>query len=61
MVDEFMKTNEAALNNKAKIDFDFLYALMKPTLLNYKALYEVLLTLSYSLSPIDKHGQRRLR
>ncbi len=41
MIEEFMKMHNQALIDKGRIDFDFLYALMKPELLSYKSFYEV--------------------
>lgn len=41
MIDEFVKSNSQTFIDHGKIDFDFLYSLMKPTLLSYKSLYEV--------------------
>ncbi len=41
MIEDFVDKHKQDFEDKRHIDFDYLYALMKPSLLYYKSLYEV--------------------
>jgi len=43
MINTFLQKNAPILKGKEKVDFDFLFSLMKPELLSYKSYYEVFL------------------